>query len=253
MIRFIPFALLLLWSGFAMAEAAPFEQANERFKAGDFAGAAALYQKSIDADGPDASTLFNLGNCEQKLGHHGRAILAYERARMLAPRDPDLLANLALARKSAAVFEEPGRVPRIDAFFDYLSLNEWSWLVAGSALFLGALAVLRGISHRPLRGIRALAGTALLFIAVGSVALYLRRDERLRGVVIVGNATVRLSPFEQAESLGTAASGRMVRILKTEGGFHYVLVPGTGLKGWANDNEVSPVLYSCQCPSIRGF
>lgn len=240
--RLIAILLLIISAGAAKADSTPFEQANERFKARDFGAAAALYQKVIDSDGPDASTLYNLGNCEQKLGHHGRAILAYERARLLAPRDPDLLANLAFARKTAAVFEEPGRFPRMEAFLDFLSLNEWSFLVAGAALSLGVLAVIAGIGRLPGRPGAVMAGLAAFILLLGSLALYLRREERSQGVVVAQSATIRLSPFEKAEPVGTAGSGRIVSILKGEKGFRYVRVSGTGLEGWVSDKDVSPIM-----------
>lgn len=227
------------------AESSLFDQANRQFKDGDFAAAATVYQEILDAEGPSASVLFNLGNCEQRLGKFGPAILAYERARLLTPRDPDLLANLALARKAAAAFEEPGPYPDIEAFFDYLSLNEWSWLVAGAALFLGGLSVLCGMVRLPVRWMRQTAGAsasvAAVVMIVGATALYLRRDEGNRGVVLSEGATVRLSPFRKAESLGTPGPGRIVHILKSDDGYHYIEVPRTKLQGWMSEVDVSAI------------
>ncbi len=52
-------------------------------------------------DSPTAALFYNLGNAYYKQGDHGRAILNYRRAQQLAPRDPDIEANLALARAQA--------------------------------------------------------------------------------------------------------------------------------------------------------
>ena len=240
------FLTIMLFLVAAVASGASrFEQANRQFSDGDIAGAAAIYQEILDSDGPNAAVLFNLGNCEQRLGKFGPAILAYERARLLTPRDPDLAANLALARKAAAVFEEPGLHPRLHAILNYLSLNEWSWLVAGSVLLLGVLALVCGLARLPQRWMsvsaRAAAGVAVVLVFVGAAALYLRRDEGNRGVVLSESATVRLSPFETAESLGTPGPGRIVHILKTDNGFHYVEVPATKLRGWMAEKDVSAV------------
>lgn len=243
-----PFFLILfcgLLAGLAVAGETRFDQANRQFESGDITGAAVIYQEILDSDGPSASVLFNLGNCHQRLGKHGYAILAYERARLLTPRDPDLLANLDLARKAATAFEEPGQYPVMDAFLDYLSLNEWSWLVAGSALFLGGLALLCGCvrvrRRRMMLGVRISSGLAVFSIVVGAIALYLRRDEVSRGVVLTESAVVRLSPFEKAESLGTPGPGHIVRILESKDGFYFVEVPGTGLRGWMSDKDVSAI------------
>jgi tetratricopeptide (TPR) repeat protein len=223
---------------------APFNDANQQFRTGDFAGAAAAYEKILANDGPCAAVLYNLGNSYQSLKQYGPAILAYERARLLTPRDPDLLANLALARKAATAFEQPGKSPRLQAALEYLSSNEWSWLVAGSALFLGITSVIRGAVSLPLRfrKLRIVAVCVASFaIAIGSVALYLRRGETLRGIVLSEEATVRLSPFEKAESLGTAGPGRVVLLGPENGGFRYVEIPGTSLRGWLAAHEVAAI------------
>ena len=232
-------------SAFA-ADPAAFGQANHDFQAGQFASAAASYEKILATGGPRASVYYNLGNCYQRLGQYGHAILAYERARLLTPRDPDLLANLALARKAAASFEESGDHPHLDAAANYLSRNEWSWLIAGGAMFLGSLAVACGIGGLPRRGLRhaTIAATvlALAGMIAGSAALYQRRDETNRGVVLSDKAEVRLSPFEKSDSLGSPGAGRTVHIRNHNGGFSYVEVPGTNLHGWLADKDLGSVI-----------
>jgi tetratricopeptide (TPR) repeat protein len=234
-----------LLAGLAVAGESRFDQANRQFESGDIAGAAVVYQEILASDGPSASVLFNLGNCDQRLGKYGYAIHAYEGARLLSPRDSDLLANLDLARKAATAFEDSGRHPIADAVLNCLSLNEWSWLVAGSALFLGGLVLLCGFGRmrrrRMIYCVRISAGFAVFLIVGGAFALYLRRDEANRGIVLNESAVVRLSPFEKAEPLGTPGQGSIVRILQTKYGFDFVEVIGTGLRGWVPDKDVSAI------------
>jgi tetratricopeptide (TPR) repeat protein len=244
-IRSIVLVLLLGMSSVSAAGTADFEQANRQFNAGDFAAAAASYEQILAAAGARATVLYNLGNSYQRLEQYGHAILAYERARLLTPRDPDLLANLALARKAAAAFEENGDHPRLDAAVNYLSRNEWSWLVAGAVLFLGGLAVLGGVAGMPRRGHRQAALTAtaaaILAIIAGAAALYHRRDESSRAIVLTEDAVVRLSPFDKAETLGSPGLGRTVHIRGHSGGFHFIEVPGTNLRGWLPAKDVAAV------------
>jgi len=221
------------------------EQANQRFAAGDYAAAAAAYDQLLTTDGPRASVLYNLGNSYQHLEQYGPAILAYERARLLTPRDPDLLANLTLARQAAAAFEPARRNPRLDALLNHFSRDEWSWLVAAAALILGGLAVLCGALGLRCGGWRwavisaaTLAGLALVS---GAGALYLRRDEASYGIVLTAKAAVRLSPFEQAEVLGTPGAGHSVQLGTSNGGFHFVEVLGLDLRGWMADAEVAAI------------
>jgi tetratricopeptide (TPR) repeat protein len=224
-------------SGFASA----LDEANQQFRSGDFAGAAAAYEKLLTTEGPRASIYYNLGNSYHQLKQYGPAILAYERARVLTPRDPDLQANLALARKAATAFEEAELHPWLDVVIHRLSRDEWSWLVVGSTLFLGILTLATSVAKLPRRGVFTSAALAGLIIATASTALYLRRGENAHGIVLSEGATVRLSPFEKAESLGTPGPGRIVRLGAKSGDFQYVEVPGASLKGWLASKEVAAI------------
>lgn len=240
--------LLFFWlvsSLLHAADSAAFSAANQSFQAGDFASAAATYEKCLTTEGPRAAVFYNLGNAYQRLGQYGPAILAYERARLVTPRDPDLLANLTLARKSANAIEGPTFDPRLDAVLSYLSRNEWSWLVVGAAVFLGGLALLVGAVGLSRRGLRpyflSAAGLAGIVILAGAAALYLRRDEANRGVVLSLDAAVRLSPFEKAEALGVPGCGRFVRLGEKSGDFIYVDFPASQLHGWLASKDVAAV------------
>lgn len=238
-------ALLLGMVSVIAAESNAFDQANRQFKNGDYAAAAACYEKILADNGPSAAALYNLGNTYQRLGQYGPAILSYERAKLLAPRNPDLLANLALARKAVAAFDETGHHPGLDAVLNYLSRNEWSWLAALSALWLGALALLAGALHRSRRWMGQLAmasaGIATLTLVASGMALYLRRAEANRGIVLSERATVRLSPFDKAESLGTPGPGRIVHIHHKSGAFLFIDVPGVTLRGWMSNKDVAAI------------
>ena len=238
-------SLLCFFLGANAVFATAFDDANQQFKVGDFAGAATAYEICLTAEGPRAAVYYNLGNSYQSLKQYGPAILAYERARLLTPRDPDLLANLALARKAATAFETTSGNPRLEAALNYLSRNEWSWLVAGAGLFLGVLVMVGGAVPLPPRArlmLVVFSGVAGLAMVAGATALYQRRGEGGRGIVLSENATVRLSPFEKAESLGTAGHGRTVHLGSETGDFRYVEIPGTQLRGWLAVKDVEAIV-----------
>ena len=245
--RYFPCLICLLLGNLPVCAAgsAAFEEANREFQGGRYATAAADYEKLLAAEGPRAAVYYNLGNCYQRLGQYGPAILAYERARLLTPRDPDLAANLALARKAAAAFEDGGGHLYLAAAANYLSRNEWSWLAAGGALLLGGLAAVCGIAGLPRRGLRQAAITAValavMAMLAGSAALYHRRDERNHGIVLTDKAEVRLSPFDKAEVLGTPGVGRMVHLRDRSGRYCYIEVPGTELHGWIADGDAASI------------
>ena len=77
-----------------------FKAANALYDAGKFAEAAAAYEK---IEPKTAHVFYNLGNALFREDKLGSAILNYERARQLAPRDPDILANLKFAEQRLGV------------------------------------------------------------------------------------------------------------------------------------------------------
>lgn len=61
---------------------------------GDFQQAASYYKKKLDLNASDPALLYNLANCHYQLGDFAEALVCYERARRLAPRDSDIRENL---------------------------------------------------------------------------------------------------------------------------------------------------------------
>jgi len=72
-------------------------EANQAYKDGRFRDAAGRYLQLIENGAVNGHIYYNLGNAYFRLGDLGRAIVHYERARLLIPRDADLIFNLAYA------------------------------------------------------------------------------------------------------------------------------------------------------------
>src|SRR5882724_4891553 len=98
--RHIYKVVILVWLlGLSAVMAAPsgdLKAANQLYDSGKFAEAAAAYEK---IEPKTAYVYYNLGNAWFRQGKLGLAILNYERARRLTPRDPDILANLKFAEQ----------------------------------------------------------------------------------------------------------------------------------------------------------
>jgi Tetratricopeptide repeat/Bacterial SH3 domain len=75
-----------------------FARANAAYEAGDYSSAIGDYTRVVESGVAAPELFYNLGNACHKEGDLGRAVLWYERARRLAPRDADLRENLALTR-----------------------------------------------------------------------------------------------------------------------------------------------------------
>ena len=75
-----------------------FFEANRAYKNDQFQKAVDGYLKLIENGFENGHIYYNLGNAYYRIGDLGRAILFFERARLLIPRDDDLIFNLSHAR-----------------------------------------------------------------------------------------------------------------------------------------------------------
>jgi tetratricopeptide (TPR) repeat protein len=218
---------------------AAFDAANRLYEQARYREAAAAYEALLAQGLASPALYFNLGNAWFKAGEAGRAILNYRLAERLAPRDPDIRANLRLTRE--LVHGQPPPSPpwwrRLSRRF---TLNEWAgatgvalWLCFG-ALGLGELrADRRRLARRWAAGFGAvalLAGTALW-------GQWLERRLRVEAVVVAKQAVVRYGPLEVSPELQKVEDGTELEVLDQKDGWLQVggLARGTG---WIRQSEV---------------
>jgi tetratricopeptide (TPR) repeat protein len=107
-----------------IAYAATFADANQKYQQGDFKAAADIYEELAKSPNASGAVYFNLGNARFRLGQTGRAVLSYERALRLLPRDKDLRWNLSVVR---SVLKD-----RLETTDDNVV---WAWLKQGAYFF----------------------------------------------------------------------------------------------------------------------
>src|SRR5580704_15983420 len=175
--KYIYNAVVLVWLfGLTVAAVAAsiddFKAANQLYNAGKFAEAAAAYEK---IEPKTAHVYYNLGNACFRQNKLGLAVLNYARARQLAPRDPDILANLKFAQQRLGVEDvntPPHAMQRfLDSVIDSRTTSEWS---AGElvGLWLLALAIGARVYFPKLRtGILVIAVTGFVGFGFSTFAL----------------------------------------------------------------------------------
>ena len=232
-------ALLAVLFCVAHARADAFEDAGRAFAEGHYAESVRGYESVLKTNGYSAAVLFNLGNAELRAGNVGEAILDYQRARWLAPHDPDIAANLRFAQKQAglATTEESWS----ESAADFFSPNGWAWLASGT---LAALCA--GILGAQLRGERRLAfrwlGTAVALVLIAAGGALVVRSQELDRAVLPAKATPALvSPFDGAKTLFDFPAGQTVEVEKTHAGFCFVRDAG-GHTGWVNRAQVATIV-----------
>jgi tetratricopeptide (TPR) repeat protein len=226
--------------------------AGQLYETGQYTQAAQAYQQLADQGFADSALFYNLGNAYFKQGDYGRAILNYRRAQQFAPRDPDVEANLALARSQTtdkfAAAEETGILTLVgDSVQGRFTLNEvamaalgaWMLLVFGAILFASARA--DSIWRKALQ--YALLATAVV-LAVGILALgsslYVT-DGQSEAIVVAAEVDVSSGPGSQYVTKFTLHSGAEVNLLEARGSWARLAVPGGELKGWVPVSAVEAV------------
>lgn len=215
-----------------------FDAANKLYAQSKFTEAAAAYRQVIEAGTVSAALYFNLGNAYFKSSQIGRAVAAYQQASALAPRDPDIRANLQFARNQV-----PGPTVRAGALpraLGKLSLNEWAVLGAFAWCATFALLALRQLKPALKPVLRswtwlAAAGT-FLFAAVTTVAFTTNPVRHL--VVVTANDTaVRSSPFDESPAAFTVNDGAELRVTDQKNGWLQV-TDGARRFGWLKQTAV---------------
>lgn len=235
---------LLLWScvgGFAGGEdvRSTFDQGNKLYEEGRFAEAASAYEKILQTGRSSPEVYFNLGNALFKSGQVGRAILNYRLAEQLAPRDPDIRANLKFARSGVT-----GGAQTVDwrqRLTGHLAINEWTLLAAGPLWLWFVLLTLgrwRPALKKALRGYTGTVGTAA---AVLSICLCLACHERFEtrtAVITAREAVVRYGPLNESQSYFTVHDGAELSVLDAQGDWIQVTDRSRRI-GWVRREQVS--------------
>lgn len=214
------------------------EEANSAYHERDYELAIKLYEQLIAANGYSAKVLYNLANTYAQNGETGKAVLNYQRARLLNPGDPDITGNLEVVNKKAGLFDEER--PFFNKLTNSLTFNQW----CGVGLFTFAffVAATAAVLFFP-RFKNTARSTAALCFLLTVLSIYLAAisyHPYLSGVIIQAEAALLISPHEKASTNGSIREGRLVRLLKEYNDFRYV-EDTSGRTGWVAKQAVEAI------------
>ena len=223
--QLIPIFISLL--GFAgVLQAQPTDSlwsiAGEAYAQGRYQEAFDGYKSIYDKDLESAMLYYNLGNCAFRLQLYAQAIIWFERAKLLDPRDVDILYNLEMANRFCL-----DKIEAAPEFFlktwigevrDRFSANQWAWatllLFATAMLFLLLFFFGRSRSGR----LWAFSGSLFLLLLTMSTFSFgwSRRQQiftRDYAIVTAPVASVKSAPDREGNTLFIIHEGVKVRIL----------------------------------------
>lgn len=240
---------IALWVGIAhSAIGTPldqYNQANERYRQGQYQQARELYQQVVEAGVRDPQVYYNLGNTCFKAGHLGEAVLWYERALRLAPRDADIRANLHYVEQLRLdkVSEPMGTVQWLEELYLFPTLDELSLFF--SVFFLAACGLggwrLWRRNWSSWWQVWLLVASICLAAGTGSyLVARLYGQAKAQVVVLAAEISARSAPDLEQTEVFVVHEGTCLLLARSEGSWVLVRLP-TGLGGWVPADAVEQI------------
>jgi len=230
---------LLLSSLLAIDAESLMQSGNRLYEQGEYEQAVREYEKILSADIHSASLHYNAGCAYFNLKMYGQAILHFEKANLLKPRDPDIEHNLKFARLFLKDrFDVPEPMPLVKWFRNArssLSLRE----LRNTEVFMFLLVVGLILAHRFLAG-RMDMGLLNPLIIIALVLFILTTgwlvDRSLiersnHAVVLVKEMEITSAPVPGSSTLFVIHEGSSGEILNTTDSWYEIRLPD-GKAGW---------------------
>jgi hypothetical protein len=227
--------------------------ANELYEEERYVEATLIYEELAAQGVRDGALFYNLGNAYFKRQMIGHAILNYRRAEQYAPRDPDVQANLSIARQQTIDKLDPGNevfIVQVGHWaIAWLNLDEMALAVLGLWGVLVLLLLARMRMRRGRLRDRTLSAifVVLFFLLGGVLSLGTRlfvEATRPAGVIVAEEAPVVSGPGPQYTTEFTLHNGAEVSLLETRGNWTRLSLPGDELQGWVTASSVERVTLS---------
>lgn len=218
-----------------------YNQANQAYEHEDYYKAIELYEQAV-SNTNNGKLYYNLGNAYFKSGQIGRALLNYNRARFLAPRDRDINTNIQFLRNyriDKNLNIESPIIKLISSIFHLFSFREAMFLATILFLITIILIVLSIIFYQRI--------FSYIAIAIGVIFLYLfitwqvwqSEKSSPRAVVVNQEVTLRSGPGQEYKDILIGHDGLEVRIIESRGEYSLVQFPGGG--GWVESNSIEKI------------
>lgn len=219
----VPLVLVLLFALFcAAAEAAGmsrtdaeamFREANGSYRRQDFKAAYQQYRSLTDGGIVSSHLYYNVGNAAARLGKTSEAVLFYEKARELSPRDANIEFNLG----KVAPAENRSRAFVLLVPFSWalneLSLREWVGVFLVVFMAWGVVGALYFVWRKKPAARVALASVSIMLLIVGGFAAmrFYRAEFVQCSVVMKKDTAVFSGPGEGFASIARLREGVKVR------------------------------------------
>lgn len=222
------------------------DSANSRYSYGKYEQAIVDYKSIIKSGYISPELYFNLGNSFYRTGDFPRAILSYERARVLSPNDEDIQFNLHMAFLQVSAKNESKPELTVNKWSKNLRLKASSdtWAIFSIIGFIALLAsVLVFLFTGNMLIKKSMLGAAilaLLFTSVSIIFSHQRKNDILifnTAVISEPTVTVKSSPDVNGNDVFIVYEGALVTVKDSIIGWKNVALQN-GEVGWIPEESV---------------
>jgi len=199
-----------------------FIDALNDYKAGNFRQSAEKFETIAQQNIKNPYLYYNIGNAYLKAKDTGHAILWYERAKLLAPGDPDLNYNLEYANTLVKDKKEDSiKVMEILFFWDSLIPVKVIQITAVffSSLFFAWAAVQAVKRKKVFSGFGILFFSIFILTAAIVFVNYYKQSVRLNAVIITKEAVIRSGIADTSTTLFSLHAGTKISVLEQRDGY----------------------------------
>ncbi len=219
--------------------------ANRLYKEGQYKEAIGEYTKIINNGFESGNIYYNIGNSYFKLGKLGKAILNYERARRLIPRDGDLEANyryaLSLVKSNVASPRVNILLRLLYRFRDSFTIDELTIILFVLYILLIVTAGLWVFFRRKKTYFITASCALVLMFGVVLFCLIQRISLLKREAVVVSEfADAKYEPFDKGTNYFVLYEGMKVIILRCEDNWCKVR-RSDGRSGWVKKKSLEKI------------
>lgn len=224
-----------------------FDEGNELYRTGNYRGAVDAYEAAVAGGYTSEGLFYNLGNAYYRLDQFGQAIRYYEKARLLAPENQELLHNLEIVE--AQIVDKFSQLPEpaLVAWWDTMvARNGGRWLFwIGFLFYLLAIGLVVYRIKSPQRNEwlrRGMSVAILLGIVFLAAAFWASKQsvETMRAVILSEEIELREMPDAQSNTELRIHEGLVVDVLQQNDVWLEVRIPN-GTTGWVPADVVGEI------------
>lgn len=243
--HFTVWAVLFGALGVQAGTPAEFTDALTAYDRGDYNQAAGYFRQELSRQAPQPNLLYNLGCALCQNGDYAEALLAFEQAKLLAPRDSAIQENLNFVRRKLFL-PETGQITNPKELIVYWRdlLRPDQWLMAATVFWSAAFLFLLLRRRIGPGKFYVLLGMLVVLIGLCLTAASFQRSGPYnpdRALTIAAHTRLRSLPSETTGQVEqTLPAGTPLTILESRTDYYRVRTVNNA-EGWVNTTDISRI------------